>query len=1222
MNACKNPHEKTEFQVSDAAFLLFVLFFLFPFHILYLSLVNKIQSFRTPLRISGVWYVEFYIHNHNPIECGMVEEEAVVVDVLEEGPLLKAPRVGAKDKFKSSWKERHFILFRGVLAFQRTRADKKSRKEIQLKDCSVVDANEFTGEKFTFKITELSCGTQTFLKAQSEEEKHKWIEAIQRAIVEDLRDQLMLREDVGASSPKQLSSLPVHDSQGVSSSTSIALEVNIEQGVFPLVFGPNSEYSGPLVDGNMEGKGKIVFSGHVYQGYFKADVACGNGVFIHESGMRYEGDWADNRPHGLGTLMFPNGAVYIGRWMNGKRHGDGVMLSMDGCKYEGSFFDNEQHGHGILLWPNGNQYIGEFQHNHGHGKGKFEYSDGIVYEGSFAKGKFHGQGSINFYGFRVYLGKFNSDSYDGPGVLKFDDGGIYEGYCRRHMRHGKGVMKWLSGAIYDGSWNEDLMEGIGTYTSAQGQTYSGEFKAGLRNGHGIINFKDGRRYEGSWSNDKINGFGTMYYPSGNMYEGYWSRGNKHGHGVYVWIDGRKFEGEFVEGIPNGHGIFINAAGDKFSGNYFEGKKHGKGDFWFSDGRHYVGDWDRNFMHGTGKMRFPDQSFYEGHFRQDAFGPHGLFQNSRGDVYEGLFDPSGRFSSGIITYVTGNTYQGQVSNLKRNGVGVYSWALGERFEGHWKDDYRHGYGIMYYLDGRVSEAVYKNDRCSSILIRHIDSSELPAKPLAKSSVLETSSSKLYLDNKVLRNKLKTVKQHISKLKSTLKSSHSLWDVKKKRHSVSFLVKTDADDEKDFVEVDFGAGEEVDRLENLDLSDSYSGPQGDPSLLMIEDMDIDGDEDLGISKLEKDTEVNPSGRRGTVDVLHPFSEIAKDELLLDSKEDEFNSPSQLKASKRPFSDKKLSGSTEVLNLKKVETVSKISSLKSIDSSPSEIYGRHLAAEPSDVPSSVERLSLSENSSSRVGFDFESLVKSDNDVVWSKKAEQGLIETSADAISRSKLPLASSRPLKTAAAKETPDTLSSHKLPIEAKHTNPTERKETIEKASDTRPNASMASSTTDLYKDQVVPLEHRTSTTKPMFEPPSSGDGSGVDEGKRFFKAEKRSVRILPITDVESHLILIPIHEWTQEQACAWLKFRELEFFIPVMENLVLDGSFLANIELASLDESAIGMKIPIIKRRNLVFAVERFKGQQAIKLKQMSPTVGKVKTLNMGILLSWLNLMDF
>ena len=53
---------------------------------------------------------------------------------------------------------------------------------------------------------------------------------------------------------------------------------------------------------------------------------------------KYKGDVVIGRPHGVGTLVYPDGNKYVGEFMNGLFHGQGIFtISGDGYSYIGEY---------------------------------------------------------------------------------------------------------------------------------------------------------------------------------------------------------------------------------------------------------------------------------------------------------------------------------------------------------------------------------------------------------------------------------------------------------------------------------------------------------------------------------------------------------------------------------------------------------------------------------------------------------------------------------------------------------------------------------------------------------------------------------------------------------------------------------------------------------------------------------------------------------------------
>ena len=61
---------------------------------------------------------------------------------------------------------------------------------------------------------------------------------------------------------------------------------------------------------------------------------------------------------GRGTFSWPSGLRYSGEFSNNKRHGEGVQVWPDGSRYEGGFEEDLRHGHGRHIWQNGEVIYG------------------------------------------------------------------------------------------------------------------------------------------------------------------------------------------------------------------------------------------------------------------------------------------------------------------------------------------------------------------------------------------------------------------------------------------------------------------------------------------------------------------------------------------------------------------------------------------------------------------------------------------------------------------------------------------------------------------------------------------------------------------------------------------------------------------------------------------------------------------------------------------------
>ena len=77
------------------------------------------------------------------------------------------------------------------------------------------------------------------------------------------------------------------------------------------------------------------------------------GSITFDNGVKYVGEWKNNKEHGLGTYIYPNGNKYIGEFKYGKGNGLGTFYSRgktleENYKYVGEFKDDKFHGRGII----------------------------------------------------------------------------------------------------------------------------------------------------------------------------------------------------------------------------------------------------------------------------------------------------------------------------------------------------------------------------------------------------------------------------------------------------------------------------------------------------------------------------------------------------------------------------------------------------------------------------------------------------------------------------------------------------------------------------------------------------------------------------------------------------------------------------------------------------------------------------------------------------------
>ena len=82
-------------------------------------------------------------------------------------------------------------------------------------------------------------------------------------------------------------------------------------------------------------------------GDFKDNKACGNGYCETFFGDKYEGQFENNVPNGLGLYISAFGdEKYSGDFSNGKKHGWGKLERKGKMEYEGFFKEGLFHGMG------------------------------------------------------------------------------------------------------------------------------------------------------------------------------------------------------------------------------------------------------------------------------------------------------------------------------------------------------------------------------------------------------------------------------------------------------------------------------------------------------------------------------------------------------------------------------------------------------------------------------------------------------------------------------------------------------------------------------------------------------------------------------------------------------------------------------------------------------------------------------------------------------------
>ncbi|KAM8966727.1 ALS2 C-terminal-like protein [Pelodytes ibericus] len=174
--------------------------------------------------------------------------------------------------------------------------------------------------------------------------------------------------------------------------------------------------------------------------------------------------------------------------------------------YEGDMSWGKPHGKGTLKWPDGRNYVGDFQFGQENGFGIF-----LIPSSSLDR-------------YDCYKCHWLNGSMQGYGICEYADESVYKGYFKDNMRHGYGILENLVSAVnpfkYTGSWDKDKKSGYGVWeNNAKGERYIGMWQDNLKSGYGIVLTHAGTCYQGSFNLNKLVGSGILLSEDGSVYEG-------------------------------------------------------------------------------------------------------------------------------------------------------------------------------------------------------------------------------------------------------------------------------------------------------------------------------------------------------------------------------------------------------------------------------------------------------------------------------------------------------------------------------------------------------------------------------------------------------------------------------------------------------------------------------------------------------------------------------
>ncbi|XP_043921808.1 ALS2 C-terminal-like protein isoform X2 [Protopterus annectens] len=177
-------------------------------------------------------------------------------------------------------------------------------------------------------------------------------------------------------------------------------------------------------------------------------------------------------------------ALYEGDWNCGKPHGKGTMKWPDGCNYSGDFHDGLEDGFGIYLIP-----------------------------------------GISSDGFNCYKCHWKCGVMQGYGICEYEDDTTYNGYFKNNLRNGFGTLRGTEMRNhpfkYTGHWENNIKSGYGIWDDPnRGQRYIGMWQDDFRHGQGIVVTQSGLCYQGTFISGKM--MGKLTFPNGFTLEGTFS----------------------------------------------------------------------------------------------------------------------------------------------------------------------------------------------------------------------------------------------------------------------------------------------------------------------------------------------------------------------------------------------------------------------------------------------------------------------------------------------------------------------------------------------------------------------------------------------------------------------------------------------------------------------------------------------------------------------------
>lgn len=299
--------------------------------------------------------------------------------------------------------------------------------------------------------------------------------------------------------------------------------------------------------GSYDGIGASKFkNGNSYSGSFVARAMSGKGEYTWTAlGVKYKGDFDQNRLKGKGLYEWPDGSSYLGDVVDGLREGYGVYTGPNGmCRYSGDWRAGQRHGKGKLEYdPDGKSwYEGEWVSDEKHGQVRSlrrpraptarRHREPFARPGPSPSGAARRPPAPRGCSTRR-IARARAAAIAAQGTMVYKSGNTYVGAWAHNVKSGFGEMRWASSAeVYRGQWAHGLQDGEGEHEWLRAQPTDGA----------LLQLRE--RYAGQWLAGQRSGQGIFVYANGAAYHGGWRANQKHGEGVFLFEDGSEYRGPF------------------------------------------------------------------------------------------------------------------------------------------------------------------------------------------------------------------------------------------------------------------------------------------------------------------------------------------------------------------------------------------------------------------------------------------------------------------------------------------------------------------------------------------------------------------------------------------------------------------------------------------------------------------------------------------------------